>query len=78
MKKLMVLMAVLLATGCASQSQKDEIAILKEIHKAERKISSGKVDVALGTSFIDGGNAKISEGGKEKADAVKRLQEGLE
>lgn len=77
MKKLMVVMAVLLATGCASQSQKDEIALLKDIHKAERKINSGKADVLIGSGIIAGGNAKISEGEEAKAEAVKQLQESL-
>lgn len=71
-----VVLAALL-TGCASQEQKYERQLLKNTHKAERKIASGKADVLIGTAFIAGGNKKIKEGKKEKEDAVNELQERL-
>ncbi len=78
MKKMILpVLALLLVTGCASQAQKDEVALLKEIHKAERKINSGKVDVLIGSAIVTNGQLKIAAGKKAYAKSVQLLQDSL-
>lgn len=75
---LLPVLALLLATGCVSQAQKDEIALLKEIHKAERQISSGKFDTLVGSGIVASGQLKIAMGKKAREQAIQQLQDGLD
>ena len=72
MKSVAIVLAVLL-TGCAGQSQKVETSLLKDVHRAERKVNSGMVDIAIGKAIVLKGTAKKAEGEIERQTAVDQL-----